>query len=199
VRATVLCYLIVLGLLVGPLLAYVLVGVLRQSLPPSWVLIPNPFSALFSALPLASGGGGPAGVVGQLGVVLGGGMRVDPMTGIARNLTRPLYHYSLALYATLSLALYLLATRLVRPTRRWRLRWREVGLALALFLILAAAVVGSFVATAGRYERADSLPTPTPAPLLLRREPPVGPVVIEQVVTVEVSPLPTPTPTPATE
>jgi len=190
----VLSYGVVLGLLFGPLLAYILVGVLRQSLPPAWILIPNPVSALFSALSLASGGGSPLGFVGELGRLLAGATVVDPGTGISKDVLRPLYHYSLALYATISLGLYLLATRLVRPTRRWRIRWRDVLVILGLFLALAALVVAFFVAT-DRYPYGILQPVPTEAPLMEAPAPPVE-VMIERSVPVTVVPVP-PTPTPA--
>jgi ABC-2 type transport system permease protein len=198
VRATVFSYLVVLGLLFGPFLVYIMVGVIRQSLPPPWILIPNPLSALFSALPLASGGNSPAGVVGELGRVLSGGMAMGGGMGMPQDLARPLYHYTLALYATISLGLYLLATRLVRPTRRWRIHWREVGIALGLFLALAASVVAFFGVTADRYDGGVLRPAPTPAPF--RVEGPVAPVEVsvERAVPVQVVPVlpPTPAPTP---
>jgi hypothetical protein len=190
VRATVLSYLAVLGMLVGPLLLYVLVGVLRQSLPPPWLLIPNPLSALFSALPLGSGGRSSLGFAGELGRLLTGGVWMDA-EGIAWRLSRPLYHYSLAFYAALSLGLYLLATRLVRPTRRWRITWKEVGTALASFLVLAAAIVVFFVATASRYQGDGLRTTHKSVPTTER---PVQRV--EVMVEREVVPIATPTPAP---
>ena len=196
VRATVFSYLIVLGLLIGPLLAYIMVGVIRQSLPPPWILIPNPMSALFSALPLASGGSSPIGVVGELGRVLAGGIVAGGGMGVPQNVTRPLYHYSLALYATLSVGLYLLATRLVRPTRRWRINWREVWIALGLFLALSVAVVTPFVLTADRYKGGMLRPTPTPEPFAAIG--PVPPVEVFVERAVPVMPVPTPTPIPPT-
>ena len=191
VRATVLSYGVVLGLLFGPLMAFILVGVLRQELPPAWILIPNPVSALFSALPLASGGSSPLGVVGELGRLLAGGVAMGGGMGMPQGVTRPLYHYTLALYATTSLGLYLLATRLVRPTRRWQIRWRDVLVVLGLFLTLAVLVVAFFVATAHRYPYSILQPTPTPAPVMER---PLPPAMIERAVPVE--PMPTPAPTP---
>jgi ABC-2 type transport system permease protein len=193
VRATVFSYGVVLGLLLGPLLAFILVGVLRQRLPPAWILVPNPVSALFSALPLASAGGSPIGFVGGLGRVLAGGVGLDGPMGMAEALTRPLYHYTLALYATISLVLYVLATRLVRPTRRWHIGWRDVLVILGLFLGLAVLVVVPFVATAHRYPYSVLQPTPTPAPLM---EGPVPPVEVMVERSVPIVPMP-PTPTPA--
>lgn len=199
VRATVLGYMVVLGMLVGPLIVYILVGVLRQTLPPSWILIPNPVSALFSALPTGSSGGSSISFVFELGRLLGGAMAADSSRVLGPILPRPLYHYTLPAYGLLSLSLYLLATRLVRPTRRWRIHWQEALIALALFFLLGLAVATPFVLTADRYERRTVKAVPTPFPF---EGPPLPPgVAIERaVVVVEstplVPPLPTPAPTP---
>jgi ABC-2 type transport system permease protein len=164
VRATVLSYLVVLGLLLGPLLAYLFVAVLRQAEPPRWLLVPNPVSALFSALSPAVSSGGSVNVLGGLGQLLSGNIAMVTGSRLSNaGIPRPLYHYTLPLYGGLSLALYLLATRLVRPSRRWRIRWREGLLALALFLGLGVVVAVPFVLTAGHYERVGVLPTPVPA------------------------------------
>lgn len=198
VRATVLSYLVVLGLLLGPPLVYLFVAVLRQAEPPRWLLVPNPVSALFSALSPAVSSGGSIGILGGLGQLLSGNIAM--MTGgrlSSAGIPRPLYHYTLPLYGALSLVLYLLATRLVRPSRRWRIRWREGLLALALFLGLGVVVAVPFLLTAGRYERVSvpSVPTPViaqPMPVMVERS--------IQVIEVEPTPTPappgTPTPTP---
>jgi hypothetical protein len=110
-----------------------------------------------------------------------------PTTGIPR----PLYHYTLPLYGALSLLLYLLSTRLVRSSRRWRLRWKEILIALVLFLVLGGTAAVPFVLTAGRYEKITALVTPTPAPFMA---PPIREVVVEREVqvvkVVEVTPTP---------
>jgi ABC-type transport system involved in multi-copper enzyme maturation permease subunit len=202
VRATVLGYLVVLGLLVGPLIAYTLVGVLRQTLPPSWILIPNPVSALFSALPAGSPGGSSISFVYGLSQLLGGTMAVNAGQVLGPVLPRPLYHYTLPVYGLLSLSLYLLATRLVRPTRRWKIHWQEALIALALFFFLGLAVAVPFVLTADRYERSAVQATPTPFPFEGPPLPP-GAMIEREVFVVEaapfVSPIPTPTPTPSLE
>jgi len=120
-RATVLSYLVVLGLLIGPLFLYALVGVLRMEEPPRWILVPNPMSALFSALTPSVPDNGAAGVFGGLGMVLAGNLSV--LSGDQIKLLRPLYHYTLALYGAVALILYLLATRLMQPAHA-RQKWR---------------------------------------------------------------------------
>jgi len=198
-RAMVASYLFVLGLLAGPTFVYIFVGVLRQAAPPAWILIPNPVSALFSALVPAQMGGGPVEILWSLGRVLGG----DPsLSGSWAGLVRPVYHYTLVLYGILSLGLYLLASRLVQPVRRWRIGRRGVLAALAAFLALAALVAAGYLATAGRYERASGRTTPTPVAPSSAMVP--RPVMVEEVVVEAVpprpeptqAPLPTPIPTP---
>ncbi len=194
-RATVASYLFVLALLVLPYVAYILSGAINQREPPRWLLLPSPISALASAVAPANQGMGPSGVLGQLGWILGGGLSMArssmPMTGAVR----PLYHYTMALYGGLSLLLYLLAVRLVRPTRRWRMRWREVAGAGVLVAMFAGLVGGAFWLTARRYPSAGLgiMARPAPEPFAV----PVA-VDVERVEVVEraVAPVATPTPVP---
>ena len=51
-------------------------------------------------------------------------MGVSPIS--QTSIPRPLYHYTIPFYTLLSLILYMLSTRLVQPTRRWRMRWKEL-------------------------------------------------------------------------
>ncbi len=194
VRATTLSYLAVLTLIVGPLLVYIAVGVLRQKEPPSWILIPNPISALFSAAAPVSSYGGASGILSSLGMLLSGNISALNGTQMGQGYPRPLYHYTLPFYGCLSLALYLLSTRLVRPSRRWRIRWKEVFVVLALFVALAGIVAVPFLLSAGRYERRTPLPlTPTPALAV------PTPEIIDrrgvQVIQIQVAPTMAPQPT----
>lgn len=79
------------------------------------------------------------------------------------SIPRPLYHYSLPLYGLIVLVLYLLATRLVLPTRRWRIQWSEALIGLVLVLGYLGLVSIGFFTTANRYENIQVI-TPTPAP-----------------------------------
>lgn len=196
-RATVLSYLVVLALLIGPVFVYILVGVLRGAEPPRWVLAPNPASALFSALTVSMPVDGPVSIFWSLGMALGGNLGMVTGSRTPTGILRPLYHYTLPLYGVVTLVLYLLATRLVRPTRRWRIRWKEVLAALALFLLFGGAVALAFVSTADRYERVSilSMSAPVPTPPMPPEEWPV-PVVVERVVVVKVTETPAPVPTP---
>jgi ABC-2 type transport system permease protein len=162
-RATVASYLFVLALLALPYVAYVLTGVIQQREPPRWLLLPSPVSALASAVAPANQGMNPSGVLGQLGWILGGGISLARAPISQVGPVRPLYHYTLPLYGALSLALYLLSVRLVRSTRRWRLRWREVAGAVALLLAFAALVGSGYLLTKARYPSAGLMSPPVPA------------------------------------
>jgi len=161
-RAMVATYLAVLALLVAPTFAWVFVGVLRQEQPPGWILIPNPVSALFSALSPVQFGGGAVEVLWQVARLLGG--YADSSTTLLTGIARPLYHYTLVLYGALSLVLYLLATRLVRPVRRWRIGRKAILAALAILLLFGGLVAAGFLVTADRYEWAFQ-PAATPLPV----------------------------------
>jgi ABC-2 type transport system permease protein len=190
-RATVLSYLVVLALLIGPLLVYVLVGVMRQAEPPRWILVPNPMSALFSAMTPAASGPAAGGFFFGLSMGLSGNL--SALSGGQVGIPRPLYHYTLPLYGAMTLALFLLSTRLIQPAHRWRVTWKEMLVSLALFLVLGGTVALVFGLTSGRYERVSILSAPTPVPV-------PAPVVVQEAVEVPVQippPAPVPTPTPA--
>jgi ABC-2 type transport system permease protein len=202
-RATVLTYLLVLALLIGPYLVYILTGVLRNAQPPTWILIPNPVGALFSALtPSTSGAAsfGYPGLLGGLSLMLGG--RLDLLNGSSAGMgwPRPLYHYTVPFYVGLSLVLYLLATRLVRPVRRWQIGRREALGALAVLLLFGGSVALAFLSSADRYEWRPGVTgpaVPAPAPAVM----PQMAVAVVKAVPVQarptepslLSPVPTPT------
>jgi ABC-2 type transport system permease protein len=191
-RATVLSYLTILALLIGPIFIYILVGVLQQTEPPRWILVANPVSALFSALSPASPTDGAAGVFWGLGMALGGNLGVLTGSGGQTGILRPLYHYTIPLYGAISLILYLLATRMVRPTRRWRVNWKEAAIAGALLIALGSVVILMYMFTAERYAKVSDFATPTPAMVA----PPRVMVEREVVVAQGVEPTKTATPTP---
>jgi ABC-type transport system involved in multi-copper enzyme maturation permease subunit len=189
-RATIMSYLFVLLIVVAPLVAYIATGIVRQATPPRWLLIPNPVSVLFSAiLPATSSQGmGMGGLLQGLGMALSGNL--EQINGMVPGPLRPLYHYSLPLYAVLTVVLYLLAGQLIKPVRRWRPGWAGVGVALALVLALSGGTALAFFSTAAQYELASVPPTPTPGFFA-----PPMPVVAERAVRVEpVASIPTPTP-----
>jgi hypothetical protein len=165
-------------------------------MPPSWLLIPNPISALFSAFAPAASYGRSSPVFFELSRVLGG-IAVESSEPGAFMLPRPLYHYTLPFYGLLSLGLYLLCTRLVRPTRRWRIRRREALLAGGAVLAFVLVVATLFLATFDRYERAALNATPTP---MFKPVPSmIGPVRPEMMRIEPLAPAPpVPTDTPVT-
>jgi ABC-2 type transport system permease protein len=161
-RATVISYTVALGLLVAPLLVNFARGAFTQGLVPRWLLVPSPLSALFSALSIASPYGKQVTSLSELALRLGGSLGTRPIRAPLPYIPRPIYHYTLAFYGVLSLVLYLIATRLVRPSRRWHIRRRELLGALILIAVLGAAVAVPFALTTHRYERIRVEPTPVP-------------------------------------
>lgn len=149
-RATTLTYIIVLLVLFGPLFAAATAGALHQSEPPRWLLIPSPISALGSAL---SPSINPTSFSSAFWM-FGGTMRwiAGPPPISLTHIPRPIYHYSLPLYGFITLVLYILTTRLVRPTRRWRIHWTEALVILVLLLGYIGIVALAFAGTANRYE-----------------------------------------------
>jgi hypothetical protein len=101
-------------LLFGPILVAAGAGMLNQTNPPRWMLIFSPISALASALSPSVNFQFLSGMFWMLGGAFGwiAGDSVISVTSIPR----PVYHYSLPIYLTLTLILYLIAARLVvRP------------------------------------------------------------------------------------
>lgn len=180
-RATVISYLVVLLLLIGTLFVFVAVGVIRQSEPPRWILVLNPMSALFSALSTtASPDGSYMGPLWFFGAFLGGDMRAFSGATLSQTgIPRPLYHYTLPLYGAITLVLYMLATRLVRPARRWRISRREAALALGILLVYLGALGLAYWSTAGRYENVSALFASPPQPEMIREA-----VMVERAVAV---------------
>jgi ABC-2 type transport system permease protein len=158
--ATVMSYLIVASLYIGPLITFIAVGVINQAEPPRWLLIPSPMSAIFSAItaPANIGYMGGMDFLWSISMLLGG--NINALTGSRigfDGIPRPLYQYSLPLFAFFTLILYFLSSRLVMPTRRWKLSRRDVLAGVGVILLLSAVVGAFYLSTSGRYEGAGSL------------------------------------------
>ena len=174
-RATIASYLIVLALLGVPTVVYGIVGVIRQAEPPRWLLVPSPINALFSAIaPSTSLGNSALSMIGSLGMLLGG--NIGAMIS-ADSIPRPLYHYTLPLYGIVSLVLYLFATRLIRPARRWSLKAKDVLLGFSAVGIFIIMIGIGFAVSSDRYENVSIFAAPTPfvpMPVEQMVEPAVG-------------------------
>ncbi len=171
-RATAITYVIVMLLMFAPLFASAVAGTMRQTEPPRWMLIPSPISALGSAM---SPSVNPQALSGAFWM-LGSTYWVMGTQAISQvNIPRPLYHYSLPIFIGVALILYLLSTRLVLPSRRWRIHWTEALIALVLLLGFVGTVSAMYFATTNRYENINIITneTPTPEPGIII-EPPLG-------------------------
>jgi ABC-2 type transport system permease protein len=190
-RATVMSYLFVLLLVGAPVVLYILVGIIRQDVPPRWILIVNPVSALFSAIQESLPAQGPGNAFQALGMALIGNL--GWMTGMNMGVPRPLYHYSLPLYAGLTLLFYLMSVALVKPYRQWRFNYASLASLLVLLFLLGGGSAWGFLSTANQYEIASTLPTPAP-PMGVMVAPP--PAMVERAVPLR--PAPPPAALPAT-
>jgi ABC-2 type transport system permease protein len=193
--ATVMSYLVVGALYIGPLITFIAVGVINQAEPPRWLLVPSPMSAVFSAIstPANIGYMGGMDFLWSISTVLGGNL--NALTGSNFSIVgipRPLYQYSLPLFALLTLVFYFLSSRLVLPTRRWKLTKRDLLMGIGLLLLFSTAVGAFFLSTTNRYERAASL---TANPNFQVMEPARG-VAVEKAVVVERLEAPPPVPPP---
>ena len=159
-RATALSYLVVLALLFGPLFVSIGYNIIRQTEPPRWITIPSPISALSSALAPSINPQFFANTFWMVGGSFWNSL-IPPIS--YTSIPRPIYHYSLPLYGFITLVLYLLATRLVRPTRRWQITWSDALIGLILLLGFAGLVTLGFFATTNRYENITLAATATPA------------------------------------
>lgn len=197
-RATVVSLLVVVALLLGPVFISIILVVINQTETSRWIVGLSPISAVTSALL-------PAGTQqydsNPLSFLFFGGVLNQTLIPIsATSIPRPVYHYSLLLYAALSSIFYFAAMSLVDSTRRWKLTGRQMIAGAALLVVLAVAALGGYLATANHYEwyqpSAAEL-APTLPPELMQ---PQIMVETQQVISPEnetnTDPGPGPTPTP---
>ena len=151
-RATVISYIVITLTILGTLIVYVASGIMTNGNPPRWILTLNPFSTLASAMT------NPANPYNSiLGFIpfLGGDLSTlrGDIIGIS-YIPRPLYHYSLPIYGFLSIVLYFISSRLVLPTKKWRLPRKEILIFLTAILFLLAVTLAGYYATTDSYEQA---------------------------------------------
>ena len=149
--ATVISYVLIAVFIIGSIVIYGAVGVLTRAEPPRWILALNPVSVLASGISNLSLSNFNTGLLPVLAADLGA---IDGSTFGIDYIPRPLYHYSLPLYGLLSLVFYALATRLVLPTRRWRITRKDVLIFLGTLLALIVVVIFGLFMTIDQYERA---------------------------------------------
>ncbi len=125
-------YLVLALFVLGTIFAYSVIGVMRGEPPPIWLLGLNPFSAMASAL---DHNVVPAGIPGLL--VRGLAWAIG---GAGFNLylvaDRPLWQFTVGLYAWLTVVLYVVATQLIKPVRRFQPR-AQWGVTIALLFVIS--------------------------------------------------------------
>ncbi len=200
-RATVVGFISVVGLIVGPLGGMVVVALFGSRLVfPRALMALSPISMLSSAI-TSSTNFNSGGVDGVLNVIAGQwGPSMDPLA--LTQYPRPLYHYSLLICGLVSIILFTLTVALLHPSRRFFLPLR-VGLTgggvLVAFLGLA---VAAYLLTAPRYEWVKAAAETTVPPAAFPMKPGM-PAVAEPAVNnpypaaETLSPTPTPVDPPA--
>ncbi len=200
-RATVWSYLVVVGLIFGSILAWWVVSAGGNSGASPKILYLNPISALISAV-VTPGSGGSVYSMGpaiEALFSLGGGYTVLGLSSIEAP-ARPLWQYTVALYGSATVILYLLTTQLVKPVRRWRIGWRGLMVVLAVVALLSAGLWFVFGTNRGstgfRPEPPPTVVEPMPEVLIGVSPPPPLMPTPTPFVDAFGSPLPTPTPLP---
>lgn len=183
-RSTAITYVIVLSMLFAPIVIAAAAGVVRQTDPPRWLLIPSPFSALGSAMVPSVN---PGNLLSQFWMFGGMYWFWGPPNMSVDSIPRPLYHYSLPIFGFITLVLYLLASRLILPARRWRIHWSQWLMTLVVLAGFIGVIAAGYAMTSNRYENIqiqsssaqgieqqaplevgpgslDSTPTPIPPP-----------------------------------
>lgn len=151
-RATVISYILIVVITFGSMVIYIGLGILQNDIPPRWIIAINPISALASALSSVSNQ--YDSVLSFIPII---GVDLNRLGGDAISFTsipRPLYHFSLPLYGFIAIFLYSISTRLVMPTRRWKLSRKDILYFLFSIFLLCAFVAGAFFFTTDHYEQA---------------------------------------------
>ncbi len=179
-RATVLSYLTVALLLFGPLFAAVMVGVMNQSDPPRWIMAPSPIMVLASTFSSSVNPSSIPSAFWMLGSPVYWILGSPPIS--MTSIPRPVYHFGLPIYGLLTLVLYLVTTRLVRPVRRWHISLPEALLTLVLILGFLGIIGLGYLGTTNRYENIQILnsASPTPLPEIVPDLPAIKPVNPEE-------------------
>jgi ABC-type transport system involved in multi-copper enzyme maturation permease subunit len=176
-RATVVAYLTIALLLFGPLFIAILVGVMKQSDPPYWIMMASPITVLASAFAPSVNVQNISSTFWMLGSpvywLLGGA----PIS--LTSIPRPAYHIGLPIYGLITLLLYQIAARLVKPIQRWRIHWSESALAFIIFCSYASVIALGYLATTNRYENIRIVTPQNSPPGVLIETP--GPVMAPEL------------------
>jgi hypothetical protein len=192
-RATAIAYLLVVLLMSGPLFAALGLSIMQQGDPPRWIMVFSPLSALASSFAPSINLQNLSGMFWMIGSIP---YWITGPTPISyTSIPRPIYHYSLPLYGAITLVLYMITTRLVRPTRKWRIHWSELLVGLVLLMGYTGLVALMFGGTANRYENIILLEEATPTPVSTQEFNDANePAIVTPVPTPGDGMAPTPTP-----
>ena len=150
-RATVVSYVVIAILIIGSILIFGAIGVLINDEPPRWILVLNPVSIMASGI---SGTTYNSYSLGLMPVLAADFSAINGSTVGLNFIPRPLYHYSLPIMGYLSIFMYALATRLLVPSRRWRVSRKDAIVFVGVIAALTAIMLAGFFSTVKNYELA---------------------------------------------
>ncbi|MGB0388750.1 MAG: ABC transporter permease [Ardenticatenaceae bacterium] len=134
-RATVMSYLSVITLIIGPLIATILWGILKQQTPPPAFSYLNPFNAMLSVISIGIDNGFALfdNPMYFFFALLGGNI----MFGTSSlPLSHPAWHWTLSFYTLITLFLSILTVFFVRPAGHRRPSVPQALLTLVLILVV---------------------------------------------------------------
>lgn len=186
-RATAMAYLAILLLILGPILIMIGAGVMAQGDPPRWPMMLSPISALASAMSPSINPNSISGLFWMLSGPISWIMGSAPVS--YDSIPRPIYHYSVPIFLGISFILYLVATHLVRPSRRWRIEWAELVMIVVVLIGLVGSAGLAYAATTNRYENVIIQNEPTATPEIIQTTIPEikNPVLVPEVTEPEMS------------
>lgn len=186
-RATAMAYLAILILILGPILITIGAGVMVQGDPPRWPLMFSPVSALASAMSPSVDPNSISGLFWMLGSPLSWIMGSAPVS--YDSIPRPVYHYSIPIFLGISFVLYLIASHLVRASRRWHIEWAEIVVIVVVLVGLVGSAGLAYAATTNRYENVIIQTEPTPRPEIFETPIPEtgNPILVPEVTEPEMS------------
>jgi ABC-type transport system involved in multi-copper enzyme maturation permease subunit len=149
-RATVISLLVVVFLMLAPIFIAVVMMMVGQEDLSRWLIGLSPISAVTSAMLPPTIQQMDSNPISSL---IFGGLLNRTLVPVSNSfLPRPVYHYSLVLFSTLSVLFYFGAMSLIDPTRRWRLTRKQILAGAVILIAIAGASIGGYLATADHYE-----------------------------------------------
>ena len=171
--ATVISYAVLSLLALGTYFLYLVIGIARNAQPSRAILLLNPLAGMASAVSVGAYGGTFVSVTSPFAPLVwalaGNPLDFSPGAGSNGPGLRPLWHYTIGLYAIITLLLYLISVQMLKPRRRWHFHRAELLKLAALLLIFT--LIGYALYGPPSYARFGSFTVATPTPMPVRAAP----------------------------